>query len=385
MPSDVKVQTLPDVSKPSVLALLVLVSIVAGCCFYLRWRKTKFVKGLVRRKDDSIDEFSFQVTNILRKFSLEFFIAATHDFQVKLGQGGFGFVFEGILVNGTKVAVKQLGSDVNQGKKEFLSEVKTIGSIHHFNLVRLVGFCSERSNRLLFYEYMCNGSLDKWIFHRNDTKTLTWETKKKIIVQIVRGLEYLHDYCNTNIIHFDIKPQNILLNEDLNAKISDFGLARLISRNQSHVSTMPKGTPGYMAPELIRGKDITMKIDIYSFGVVILEIMCGKRNSNSYLIGTLKLKAEEDQVSDLVDEQSEDMQNHKEDAVKIIQVAISCLQTNLYRRPSASELVKVFEGLSTLEPIMDCSFLSIVRPESPCETGPGDSSPITASVLSGPR
>ncbi|KAJ4726477.1 Receptor-like kinase [Melia azedarach] len=370
-----------------ILPLSSFLAFIPGvCCFFLRWRKNRTARGQTR--GNSKEESSVHVINILQKFSLKDLISATQEFQVRLGRGGFGSVFEGVLYNGTKVAVKRLGSEANQGKKEFLSEVQTIGSIHHFNLVKLIGYCAERSNRLLVYEFMCNGSLDKWIFQQNQARSLTWETRKKIIVQIAKGLEYLHDHCNPNIIHFDIKPQNILLDEDFNVKISDFGLARLIDHDQTHVSTMPKGTPGYMAPELIRGRNITAKIDIYSFGVVILEIICGRKNSNSwhgdYLIDTVKIKAQEDQLSDLVDEQSEDIQRNNEHAVKMIQIAILCLQKNLYRRPSASILVKVFEGLMNLEPVTDYSFLNSVHVETHQEANPGDTS-ILASVLSGPR
>ncbi|KAJ4726476.1 Receptor-like kinase [Melia azedarach] len=390
----IKVQMPPDQSTLSLFFLLVfsvsvfLVLIIGACTlFYMRWWKGKRVKR--QRKDNSIDESSVDVANHLRKFSLEVMKSATRDFQVRLGRGGFGCVFEGFLDDGTKVAVKRLCSGENQGRKEFLSEVETIGNIHHFNLVRLVGYCAERSNRLLVYEYMCNGSLDKWIFHQNEAQTLTWEIRKKIIVQIAKGLEYLHDYCNPNIIHFDIKPQNILLDKDFNVRISDFGLARLIHNDQSHLLTTPKGTPGYIAPELIRGNNITAKIDIYSFGIVILEIICGRKSSNpglgDYLIDTVKIKAEGGQLSDLVDKRSEDMQRRIKDAVKMIQIAISCLQTKLYRRPSASMLVKVLEGLTNLEPVTDYSFLNFAHQETPQEANPVDTSTVIASALSGPR
>ncbi|KAH7544000.1 hypothetical protein ACOSP7_031051 [Xanthoceras sorbifolium] len=381
-------------TKFSLLLLLVLslssiLLLVIGAVYcYLRRKQKQTVNGLNR--DNSMDESSVHVTNILRKYSSEDLKSATKDFLIRLGRGGFGSVYEGILGTDTKIAVKRLNSGVNQGENEFLSEVKTIGNIHHFNLVRLVGYCAEKSQRLLVYEYMCNGSLDKWIFHQNQAQTLTWETRKKIIVQIAKGLEYLHDYCNPNIIHFDIKPQNILLDRDLNVKISDFGLARLIDKDQTHVTTMPKGTPGYMAPELIRGKNISAKVDIYSLGVVILEIICGRKHSSSwqgdYLIDTVQIKAEENQLSDLVDEQSEDMQCHKEDAVEMIQISISCLQKNVQKRPSASMLVKIFEGFMNLEPVTDYNFLSSIHEETPRKQArPGDSSSIMASMLSGPR
>lgn len=386
----IKVQMLSDQNKISLLFMLLLsvsafLLLVIGTSiyFYKRWWEGK-------RRDKSIDESSVHVANHLVQFSSKVMKSATRDFQVRLGRGGSGFAFEGFLTDGTKVAVKRLHPGENRGKKEFLSEVETIGNIHHFNLVRLVGYCAERSNRLLVYEYMCNGSLDKWIYDKNRAETLTWETRKKIICQISRGLEYLHEYCNPKIIHFDIKPQNILLDGDLNVKISDFGLARLIDQDHSHVSTMPKGTPGYMAPELTRGNNITAKIDIYSFGVVILEIICGRRSSNpnggDYLVDKLKVKAEADRLSDLIDQQSEDMQSHRDDAVKMIQIAISCLQKNLHRRPSATMLIKILEGLTNLEPVTDYGFLSFaVGEETPQEVNPIRSSPITASTLSGPR
>ncbi|RVW43058.1 G-type lectin S-receptor-like serine/threonine-protein kinase SD2-5 [Vitis vinifera] len=285
-------------------------------------------------------------------------LAFIKEFGVKLGGGGFGDVFEGMLGDGTRVAVKRLGSDVGQGRKEFLAEVKTIGSIHHFNLVRLVGYCAERSNRLLVYEFMCNGSLDKWIFNQDQEQTLNWETRKKIIHGIAEGLKYLHVHCNPNIIHFDIKPQNILLDEKFNVKISDFGLAKLISRDQSDVTTVAKGTPGYMAPEFIRGRNFSAKIDV---------------------------KAEEGQLSDLVDDRNEDMQCHKEEAVKLLRIGISCLQTDHHKRPSVSQVIHVLEGSMDVEPITDYSFLSMFPMDSPLEANRAVSAPLIASVLSGPR
>ncbi|KAL6314597.1 hypothetical protein AAG906_026937 [Vitis piasezkii] len=275
-------------------------------------------------------------------------------------------VFEGMLGDGTRVAVKRLGSDVGQGRKEFLAEVKTIGSIHHFNLVRLVGYCAERSNRLLVYEFMCNGSLDKWIFNQDQEQTLNWETRKKIIHGIAEGLKYLHVHCNPNIIHFDIKPQNILLDEKFNVKISDFGLAKLISRDQSHVTTVAKGTPGYMAPELL--------VDEKS-GLPQVD----------YLIDMVKVKAEEGQLSDLVDDRNEDMQCHKEEAVKLLRIGISCLQTDHHKRPSVSQVIHVLEGSMDVEPITDYSFLSMFPMDSPLEANRAVSAPLIASVLSGPR
>ncbi|XP_028120063.1 G-type lectin S-receptor-like serine/threonine-protein kinase SD2-5 [Camellia sinensis] len=134
-------------------------------------------------------------------------------------------------------------------KESFSAEVETIGSIHQVNLVRLIGFCAEKPYRLLVYEYMSNGSLDTWIFQRHQEQTLVWQSRKKIIMDITKGLTYLHEEYRQKILHLDIKPQNILLDEDFNAKISDFGLSKLIDKDQSQVVTMMRGTPGYLAPE----------------------------------------------------------------------------------------------------------------------------------------
>ncbi|KAK2985472.1 hypothetical protein RJ640_004323 [Escallonia rubra] len=169
-----------------------------------------------------------------------------------------------------------------------MAEVNTIGNIHHFNLVRLVGYCGDKSNRLLVYEHMCNGSLDKWIFNPDRGRTLTWEVRRKIIIGIAKGLEYLHMHCDPNIIHFDIKHQNILLNGDFDVKISDFGLAKLIDRDQSQVLTVLKGTPGYVAPELYTGINISVKADVFSFGIVILEIVHSRRPSMSSMVKVLE-------------------------------------------------------------------------------------------------
>ncbi|KAK2993363.1 hypothetical protein RJ640_007630 [Escallonia rubra] len=185
-----------------------------------------------------------------KRFSYEDLKSATQNFDVnkRLGGGGFGSVFGGTLSDGTRVAVKRLDR-LGQGRKEFLAEVQTMGNIHHINLVKLLGFCAERLHRLLVYEYMSCGSLDKWIFHRTSEDALEWTIRKKIILNIAKGLAYLHEECKSRIIHLDIKPQNILLDENFNAKLSDFGLAKLMDRDQSQVMTQMRGTLGYLAPE----------------------------------------------------------------------------------------------------------------------------------------
>ncbi|KQK18038.1 hypothetical protein BRADI_1g38183v3 [Brachypodium distachyon] len=224
---------------------------------------------------------------------------ATEEFSKVIGIGGSGSVFEGQICD-KRVAVKRLDG-IYQGKGEFLAEVQTIGSINHIHLVRLIGFCAEKSHRLLVYEYMPNGSLDKWIFQKHQEAPLDWKTRSRIITDVAKGLAYLHNDCRQTIVHLDIKPQNILLDEQFTAKVSDFGLAKLIDRDQSSVMTRLRGTPGYLAPEWLTSV-INKKADVYSFGIVVMEILCGRSNldysqpeESRHLVSMLQDKAKNDQ------------------------------------------------------------------------------------------
>ena len=287
-----------------------------------------------------------------------------------------------------RVAVKCLNS-VNQGGKEFLVEVKTIGSVHHINLVRLIGYCAERSHRLLVYEYMSNGSLDKWIFNKNQYVSLDWKTRQKIITNIAKGLSYLHEECRQKIAHLDIKPQNILLDEEFNAKVSDFGLAKLLDRNQSQVMTRMRGTPGYLAPEWLTSR-ITEKADVYSFGVVVMEIVCGRRNLDfshpeelAHLISLLKNKAEANRLLDIVDSRISDMHLHGKEAVEMLKLSMWCLQSDSNNRPSMSVVLKVLDGSIEVESRIDYNFTAL--PVSKNAYNLGASVSPKASILSGPR
>ncbi|KAF7141052.1 hypothetical protein RHSIM_Rhsim06G0209500 [Rhododendron simsii] len=361
--ASIKVQKVPSQKKlaspilvlPLVGGLLV-VTFIGG--MYYRYRMLKVT-------DNSEEETDDQVTESLTKFSFEELKSCTQNFQIRLGQGGFGAVFEGVLSDGRKVAVKQLDSIV-QGRKEFLAEVNTIGKVEHFQLVRLIGYGAEKSNRILVYEHMFNGSLDKWIFNRDKAKTLDWKTRQEIIYGVAKGLQYLHEECHRNIIHFDIKPQNILLDKDFKAKISDFGLARLIDGNQSLALTSLKGTIGYLAPEMYRGSHISVKADIYSFGVVMLETICGRKNLDDShesmpLVDIVQTKAEEDQLYDLIDDRDDDIWHHKEEVIMMMKIAIWCPQTH-DRRPRMSMVVKVLEGSADIDssvPGEECNIVSM--------------------------
>ncbi|KAL7240374.1 hypothetical protein ACSBR2_006093 [Camellia fascicularis] len=205
----------------------------------------------------------------------------TNSFRVKLGQGGFGCVFKGKLENGCFVAVKVLKGLKGTGE-EFINEVATISRTSHVNIVTLLGFCFEGHNRALIYEFMPNGSLEKFIYDRNSSifHQLGWEALHRIVVGIARGLEYLHRGCNMRIFHFDIKPHNILLDEDFCPKISDFGLAKLCPRKESIISLLgTRGTIGYIAPEVFSRNfgRVSHKSDVYSYGMLILEMVGGRK------------------------------------------------------------------------------------------------------------
>ncbi|XP_019167821.1 PREDICTED: G-type lectin S-receptor-like serine/threonine-protein kinase SD2-5 [Ipomoea nil] len=394
----IRVQRVEDVKKSSFVRILVIVLslsflvviIFSGACY-----RYKLHKKSNKEADDQVneeEEIDNQVIGAFRRFRLSELKSATRDFQTRLGRGGFGSVFKGVLENGTKIAVKRLDSK-SQGLKEFLAEVNTIGKIHHFNLVKLIGYCREKSKRLLVYEHMCNGSLDKWIFSQEQktTNSLTWEMRKKIIVGLAKGLEYLHEHCNPKIIHFDIKPQNILLDENFNAKIADFGLAKLMTRDQSQVLTVLKGTPGYLAPELFKGTNISEKIDVYSFGIVMIETISRRRNcdhrQSQPLIDIVKERAEQDRLFDFIDQHFEDEHSYKEDAEKMMKIALCCLQAH-NRRPPMSVIVKVLEGGPGLEFITTYGLLNITELEAPLTVSSRaviNSYTPTASVLSGPR
>ncbi|XP_048536979.1 G-type lectin S-receptor-like serine/threonine-protein kinase SD2-5 isoform X2 [Triticum urartu] len=352
------------------LALLVIVVIL-----YLR-RRNKY--------EDKDEEFDFnRLPGKLRRFSLETLRECTEGFNKKLGEGGFGSVFEGKLGE-QRVAVKRL-EGARQGKKEFLAEVETIGSIEHINLVSLVGFCAEKLERLLVYEYMSRGSLDRWIYYRHNNPSLDWCTRCRIILDIAKGLCYLHEECKRKIVHLDIKPQNILLDDNFNAKVADFGLCKLINRDQSKVVTVMRGTPGYLAPEWLTSQ-ITEKVDVYSFGVVVMEIVSGRKNIDHsrleeevQLINVLREKAQNDQLVDLIDKHSDDMVSRQEEVIQMMKLAIWCLQNDSIRRPSMSIVIKVLEGSMSVETI-DANSVMLVQHNASTY-----SIPPQASVLSGPR
>uniref|UniRef100_A0A8I6ZGA4 Protein kinase domain-containing protein n=1 Tax=Hordeum vulgare subsp. vulgare TaxID=112509 RepID=A0A8I6ZGA4_HORVV len=275
--------------------------------------------------------------------------AITSHFRDKLGQGGYGSVFKGVLLPGNvHVAVKMLEGNPNCNGEDFINEVSTIGRIHHVNVVRLMGFCSEEMRRALVYEYMPQGSLDKYIFSAE--KTFSWDKLNEIALGIARGINYLHQGCEMQILHFDIKPHNILLDNNFIPKVADFGLAKLYPRDNSFVpSRALRGTIGYIAPEMISRSFgvISSKSDVYSFGMLLLEMTGGRRNadpnaansSQSYYPSWVYDKL----TAPVVDAICPVASMHELEK-KLCIVGLWCIQMKSHDRPTMSEVIDMLEG-----------------------------------------
>ncbi|GAB4846556.1 Cold-responsive protein kinase 1 [Ancistrocladus abbreviatus] len=304
-----------------------------------------------QRTNDEVPDVS-DVHNV-KVYSYREMQNATENFNPanKIGEGGFGSVFKGRLRDGTMVAVKVLSPESRQGLREFLTELVVIADVDHENLVKVYGCCVERNNRILVYDYLENNSLAQTLLGgSHNVVNFTWRIRKNISIGIARGLAYLHEEVRPHIIHRDIKASNILLDKDFNAKISDFGLAKLIPPNMTHVSTRIAGTLGYLAPEYgIRGQ-LTRKADVYSFGVLLLEIVCGTCNRNKrlpsedqYLLERAWRMYESGQVVELVDESLRGDLNIVE-ACTFMKIALLCTQDVAKTRPSMSNVVKMLQG-----------------------------------------
>ncbi|XP_010275348.2 PREDICTED: rust resistance kinase Lr10-like [Nelumbo nucifera] len=276
----------------------------------------------------------------------------TRGFKEKLGQGGYGSVFEGKLRSGHPVAIKMLDQSKGNGQ-EFINEVATIGRIHHVNVVQLVGFCSEGSKRALVYDFMPNGSLEKYIFspQENSTPLISWKQMYDIALGVARGIAYLHQGCDIHILHFDIKPHNILLDENFIPKISDFGLAKFYSTDESIVSlTAARGTMGYIAPELVYKNigNVSYKADVYSFGMLLMEMAGRRKNINAFEEHSSQIYFPSwvyDQLHEGRNLEIRDVtEEEKEIAKKFVVVALWCIQMNPMDRPSMSKVIEMLES-----------------------------------------
>ncbi|XP_022157553.1 proline-rich receptor-like protein kinase PERK1 [Momordica charantia] len=274
-----------------------------------------------------------------------------------LGQGGFGYVHRGVLPNGKEVAVKQLKAGSGQGEREFQAEVEIISRVHHKHLVSLVGYCITGSQRLLVYEFVPNNTLE-FHLHGKGRPTMDWHTRLKLALGSAKGLAYLHEDCHPKIIHRDIKAANILLDFKFEAKVADFGLAKFSSDVNTHVSTRVMGTFGYLAPEYASSGKLTEKSDVFSFGVMLLELITGRRpvdTSNTFMEDSLvdwarpllNRALEDGNFDTLVDPRMQNNYNHNEMA-RMVACAAACVRHSARRRPRMSQVVRALEGDASL-------------------------------------
>lgn len=290
-------------------------------------------------------------------FTYEELAAATGGFsQVNLlGEGGYGYVYKGVLPNGKEIAVKSLKSGSGQGDRELQAEVEIISRVHHRHLVSLVGYCIAESQRILIYEFVPNNTLE-YHLHGKDRPVMDWPIRHRIALGAARGLAYLHEDCHPKIIHRDIKAANILLDFNFEAKVSDFGLAKLSTDNHTHVSTRVMGTFGYLAPEYAASGKLTDKSDVFSFGVMLLELITGKRPIDADMDDSLVDWATpiittalgEGDYGKLVDPRLQDSYVPQEMA-RMVACAGACIRRSSKRRPRMSQIVHALEGDVSLD------------------------------------
>ncbi|CAL5201065.1 unnamed protein product [Lathyrus oleraceus] len=360
-----------SISTGALVGIVVAATIIIILVFSILWWKGCFVKkNSLARELKSLD----LPTGL---FTLRQIKAATNNFDNsnKIGAGGFGPVYKGCLSNGILIAVKQLSSKSRQGNREFLNEIGMISALQHPYLVKLYGCCVEGDQLLLIYEYLENNSLARALFGPEEEQIkLDWSIRQKICVGIARGLAYLHEESRLKVVHRDIKATNVLLDKDLNPKISDFGLAKLDEEDNTHISTRIAGTYGYMAPEYALHGYLTDKADVYSFGVVALEIVSGRSNTlyrskeeAFYLLDWAHMLKERGDLMELVDRRLGSDFNKKE-AMVVINVALLCTNVTSNLRPSMSSVVSFLEGrnavpefVSDSSEVMDEKKMEVMR------------------------
>ncbi|KAF6141452.1 hypothetical protein GIB67_021268 [Kingdonia uniflora] len=303
--------------------------------------------GGKREYHHNLQEINGSLRGNIKHFTYRELNFATNNFHPsnKIGRGGFGVVFKGILKNGMQVAVKSLSVESKQGMHEFLTEIDVVANVRHPNLVELIGYCVHGNDRILIYEYMENNSLDRALLgHRQKNIKLDWLKRCAICLGTAKGLAFLHEEIQPPIVHRDIKASNVLLDENLDPKIGDFGLAKFFPENITHISTRVAGTTGYLAPEYALQGQLTKKADVYSFGVLLLEIVSGRSSSkenwggmqHSIVQWTWQLYKEE-RLLELVDT---DLEQYPEAEVfRYMKIALFCTQAQANRRPSMTQVV----------------------------------------------
>ncbi|KAK7389122.1 hypothetical protein VNO78_23954 [Psophocarpus tetragonolobus] len=341
-------------SSSSSLSGGAIAGIVIGCCIfvllcasglYLWWR----IKKGKDEEEEEIEDWELEYWP--HRFSYEELSSATGEFgkDKLLGSGGFGRVYRGTLSNNTQIAVKCVNHDSRQGLREFMAEISSMGRLQHKNLVQMRGWCRKGNELLLVYDFMPNGSLNKWVFDRPE-KLLGWEQRRRILVDVAEGLNYLHHGWDQVVIHRDIKSSNILLDADMRGRLGDFGLAKLYTHGEIPNTTRVVGTLGYLAPELATVAAPTSATDVYSFGVVLLEVACGRRPIETSVVEEevvlidwvrdlyakgCSLEAADDRIREEYDQGDMEM---------VLKLGLACCHPDPQRRPTMKEVVALLLG-----------------------------------------
>ncbi|VAH77762.1 probable receptor-like protein kinase At2g42960 isoform X1 [Triticum dicoccoides] len=286
-------------------------------------------------------------------FTLRDLEFATNRFSKEnvLGEGGYGVVYRGRLVNGTEVAIKKIFNNMGQAEKEFRVEVEAIGHVRHKNLVRLLGYCVEGVNRMLVYEFVNNGNLEQWLHGAmRQHGVFTWDNRMKVVIGTAKALAYLHEAIEPKVVHRDIKSSNILIDDEFNGKVSDFGLAKMLGSDKSHITTRVMGTFGYVAPEYANTGMLNEKSDVYSFGVLLLETVTGRdpvdysRSSNEVnLVEWLKMMIANRRAEEVVDPILEVRPTIR--ALKrALLIALRCVDPDSEKRPKMGQVARMLES-----------------------------------------
>ncbi|KAJ0733731.1 putative protein kinase RLK-Pelle-DLSV family [Helianthus annuus] len=368
------------------MALVVLAMLLSICLFY-RYNMKKKQQQETSGNNDDLE---------LPLFGLSTLLKATNNFSInnKLGEGGFGPVYKGVLKGEQEIAVKRLAKTSTQGLHEFKNEVILISKLQHRNLVKLLGYCIEGAEKMLIYEYMPNKGLDSIIFDKTQSELLDWPARYHIILGIARGLLYLHQDSRLRIIHRDLKVSNILLDTDMNPKISDFGLARIFGGNQLEANTnRVVGTYGYMAPEYAGSGIFSIKSDVYSFGVLVLEIVCGEKNKEfvykdnwNNLLGYVWVLHNEGESLQLVAKCLGESVNVSQ-VLRSIHVGLLCVQRHPEDRPTMTSVIMMLGSEGPLpspkEPGFYVGKTKQDTNQSSCSYGIGSNNELSITMLNG--
>ncbi|KAK1319246.1 Receptor-like serine/threonine-protein kinase ALE2 [Acorus calamus] len=360
------------------ILIIIVIFVLAIClCASRVGNKTVTVKETVKpRSVDALSvEGSLPHPASTRFLAYEELKEATNNFEAGsvLGEGGFGRVFKGVLSDGTAVAIKKLTNGGHQGDKEFLVEVEMLSRLHHRNLVKLVGYYSSRdaSQHLLCYELVPNGSLEAWLHGPLGANCpLDWDTRMKIALDAARGLAYLHEDSQPCVIHRDFKASNILLENNFNAKVSDFGLAKQAPEGRAnYLSTRVMGTFGYVAPEYAMTGHLLVKSDVYSYGVVLLELLTGRKpvdmsqptGQENLVTWARPILRDKDRLEELVDRRLEG-KYPKDDFVRVCTIAAACVAPEAAQRPTMGEVVQSLKMVQRVTEYQDATQITSVRP-----------------------